>query len=75
MTQEELQEVLRRYEAAPKLIAPSKKPAVNSEQTVARLEQVNNHFSWMTALNIASLSILTTVGVTMLLDTVKDKKD
>jgi uncharacterized protein YlxW (UPF0749 family) len=29
----------------------------------------------MTAINIASLSVLTTIGVNMMLDTIKEKKD
>jgi uncharacterized protein YlxW (UPF0749 family) len=29
----------------------------------------------MTAVNIASLSVLTTIGVNMMLDTIKEKKD
>lgn len=29
----------------------------------------------MTAVNIASLSVLTTIGVNMMLDTMKEKKD
>ena len=41
-----------------------------------RLEQTNSHFSsFTTALNVASLAVVTSVGVTYLLDKFKDKKD
>ena len=46
----------------------------NSPQAEQRLQQTNQHF-WTNALNIASLSIVTSVGVTYLLDKFKDKKD
>ena len=39
-----------------------------------RLEQTNSHF-WTNALNVASLAVVTSVGVTYLLDKFKDKKD
>jgi hypothetical protein len=42
---------------------------------VRRIETVNNHFSLTAAVNVASLAVLTTIGVNMLLETIKDKKD
>ena len=38
-----------------------------------RLETINNHF--MTAINIASLAVLTSIGVNYMMDNVKEKKD
>ncbi len=48
---------------------------IQSRQTAARLESTNNHFSIFTAINVASLAVLTTIGVNMMLDTIKEKKD
>ena len=39
-----------------------------------RLEQTNSHFL-TNALNVASLAVVTSAGVTYLLDKFKDKKD
>ena len=47
---------------------------VDSSQTEQRLAQTNSHFL-MNTLNVASLAIVTSVGVTYLLDKFKDKKD
>lgn len=40
-----------------------------------RLKATNNHFSILTAVNVASIAILTTIGVNLMLETVKEKKD
>lgn len=40
----------------------------------ARLKQTNNHFI-VNAINIASLAVLTSVGVNYILDQYKEKKD
>jgi len=47
---------------------------VNSPVATQRLQQTNGHF-FMNALNVASLAVVTSVGVTYLLDKFKDKKD
>ena len=47
---------------------------VDSSRTEQRLAQTNSHFL-MNTLNVASLAIVTSVGVTYLLDKFKDKKD
>ena len=82
LTEEEMSEVFKRLKEQSSSDAPeskvitSPKPGymTNSPQTESRLAQTNSHFL-MNALNIASLSIVTSVGVTYLLDTVKEKKD
>lgn len=40
-----------------------------------RLKATNNHFSILTVVNVASIAILTTIGVNLMLETVKEKKD
>ena len=47
----------------------------DSKHAAARLESTNNHFSLFTAVNIASLAVLTSVGVNYMLDSFKEKKD
>jgi hypothetical protein len=47
----------------------------NSKRAAARLESTNNHFGIFTAINIASLAVLTSVGVNYMLDSFKEKKD
>ncbi len=43
--------------------------------TANRLASTNNHFSIFAAVNVASLAVLTTIGVNLMLETVKEKKD
>lgn len=45
-----------------------------SPVTSDRLKQTNNHFI-VNAINIASLAVLTSVGVNYILDQYKEKKD
>lgn len=47
----------------------------DSKHAAARLESTNNHFTLFTAVNIASLAVLTSVGVNYMLDSFKEKKD
>jgi hypothetical protein len=69
LTSEEIQEVKKRFEGnKPSSIA-------KSEPTASRLETVNNHFSLFAAVNIASLAVLSTIGVNMMLDSIRDKKE
>ena len=79
-SQEEISEINRRLKLktnAGTTPTPAARPIVTSSpQTQSRLDQTNSHFnSWTTALNVASLAIVTSVGVTYLLDKFKDKKD
>ena len=46
-----------------------------SDKAARRLESTNNHFSVLTAVNIASLTVLTTIGVNYMIDNIKEKKD
>lgn len=47
----------------------------DSRKVAGRLESTNNHFTIFTAINIASLAVLTSVGVNYMLDSFKEKKD
>jgi hypothetical protein len=69
LTSEEIQEVKKRFEGNKPSTVAKVEPAAR------RLETVNNHFSLFTAVNVASLAVLTTIGVNMMLDSIKDKKE
>ena len=80
LTEEEISEVLKRFEKGESPQTKQSEGQINpsyiveSPKTNQRLAQTNQHFL-MNALNIASISIVTSVGVTYLLDNFKDKKD
>jgi hypothetical protein len=46
---------------------------VNSEQSVRRVDHVNSLF--MQSVNVASIAILATLGVTYVIDRMRDKQD
>jgi len=71
LTQEELAEVKRRFDKG----VPKPTEIKNSDAATRRLESVNSHFSLITAINVASLAVLTTIGVNYMMDNVKEKKD
>lgn len=79
LTAEEIEEVKRRFEGKSKKGAElgnsSSGALINSEKEAGRLTTINSHFSLMTGINIASLAILTTMGVSFFLDNVKEKRD
>ena len=81
LTEEEISEVFKRIEKSKSSGAETndspieaRPQLVNSAKTEQRLASTNSHFL-MNALNIASISIVTSVGVTYLLDNFKEKKD
>ena len=71
LTQEELVEVKKRFDKG----IPKPAEIKHSDKAARRLESVDSHFSLMTAINIASLAVLTTIGVNYMMDNVKEKKD
>jgi hypothetical protein len=70
LTEEEIAEVFKRLDQNTPSIPSSPKPSPISTQ---RLESTNSHF--MTAVNVASLAVITTVGVNYLLDKSREKAD
>lgn len=76
LTSEEIEEVKKRYGGkAPSSSTGSSAKIVNSEKAAGRLETVNSHFSFMTAINIGSLAVCTSLGINLLLESIKEKKD
>ena len=85
-SEEEISEIHKRLKQAkdlgvggaevPRAVKPTNGAPViqNSPQAEQRLQQTNSHFL-TNALNVASLAVVTSVGVTYLLDKFKDKKD
>ena len=71
MSEEEIAEVMKRVKDPP---AQASIVVSSSPQTERRLKQTNSHFL-VNAINIASLAVLTSVGVNFMLDTFKDKRD
>ena len=61
--------------SSPAPTAATAQPTIyNSPQGQQRLQQTNSHFL-TTAINVASLAIVSSVSVTYLLDTFKEKRD
>lgn len=76
LSEEEIAEAFKRFNEMP---AAQSKPAtsqlsiVNSDKTQRRVDNVSSLF--MQSVNVASIAILSTIGVTYVLDRIKDKKD
>ena len=74
LTEEEITEVLKRQASGvPVQASPVKQVEGNAGRVKERLESTNNHFA--SAINIASLAVLTSMGVNYFLDKGRQRGD